>query len=220
MPSFPRARATLALLASFVLWMSAMPAAWTQSDERRREQEFNFDAQGIQPGQTLPDLTVYALDGQPRQVAEFWNDRPLVLVSSSLSCPVSRRRLGGVEQLARRFGDQISVLVLYTIEAHPVGSHSPYAPREWITPQNKKEGILCAQPTTLAQRLDLARQLQSRLQVSVPILVDGMDNRAWNRLGGGPNMGFFVRLDGVVEIKQGGFDGPSMEQAITSFLER
>ena len=205
-------------VAIFLLLLLLCLVAGAPVAEAGRER-FDFVAQGIQVGESVADATVYTLEGTPRRLSEFWADQPMLLVTASLTCPVARQRSPAVEQLAQRFGDQVSVVMLYTIEAHPKGDPSPYAEgNEWLTPQNQKEGILCRQPRTLEERLQRAKEFQHRLGVSVPVVIDGMDNGAWQTLGSGPNMGLLIRPDGVLAAKHGWFDGKAMLRSIQTLL--
>lgn len=208
-------------LATVVLWAAVVMACVSFVDGAeaaqggRRQEEFDFDSQGVQVGQVMPDATVYALDGTPQRLAGLWKDRPVLLVTASLTCPVARQQSPAVQRIADRIDADVAVAMLYTIEAHPSGDPSPYAEgREWLTPQNRREGLLCRQPRTLEERLERAQEFQDRLGISVPIFVDGMENQAWQALGGGPNLAVLIRPSGVVQAKRGWFDQEAMLQAI------
>jgi hypothetical protein len=113
-------------------------------------ERFDFDAQGTQIGEPVSDLTVYTHGGEPRHLSEPWANQPVLLITTSLTCPVARQRTPAAEKIASQFRDRLSVVMLYTIEAHPSGDPSPYADgQEWLTSQNEQEGILRRQPRTL-----------------------------------------------------------------------
>lgn len=60
--------------------------------------------------------------------------------------------------------------MIYIAEAHTTDG--------WQTLSNEQEGIRISQPTTFAERLAAAQRCADSLPMSIPILVDGMDNAA------------------------------------------
>ena len=96
----------------------------------------------------------------------------------------------------------MATVLLYTVEAHPEGSDSPYTEGEWISAKNKAANIHCAQPSTLDERIYLAQDLVLSLGGDLDCLVDDMDNTCWQTLGAAPNMGLLIDQQGrVVETK-------------------
>lgn len=173
-----------------------------------------FAAQGVQPGQPLPRLSLVNLDGTPASLPQIQGNRPLVLVTASLTCNVARRQQKDVDELQKQFGDAVRVVVVYTIDAHPKGDPCPYTDKEWVPADNERDGVVVRQPTTLQERLTLAHQYQSRFSQGAVILVDTMDNASWNALGKAPNLGLLVDSHGVVRVRQGWFDRIAMAKAI------
>src|SRR5687767_14148748 len=87
-----------------------------------------FERQGVQIGQVVDDLIIYTLEGKEFQLGDLWKERPALIVSASLTCPIARNRCGDLRPIIEAHGKQLNVVVLYTIEAHPKGSESPYRP--------------------------------------------------------------------------------------------
>jgi hypothetical protein len=180
-----------------------------------------WEKQGVQVGQALDDLAVFNLEGKCVKLATMWKDRPALIVTASLTCPVARERCRRLPSIIEQFDPEVRVLMLYTIEAHPKGDDSPYSPgREWVTADNEKFGVLHAQPTTLDERLTLAREMHERIGKSVPMLVDAMDNQVWQALGGAPNLAVLIDTSGTVIAKQGWFDAEGMRRSIDALLKR
>jgi len=104
------------------------------------------DALGItdrQPGDLSNhgNITLHRLDGTSIKLEELWQKKPVLIVHSSLTCPISRDNCPHVERIRDTFGDQLEVVVLFTTEAHPAGRPSPYSEGgklEWITDRNLK----------------------------------------------------------------------------------
>ena len=177
-----------------------------------------FAGRGVQPGQTLPTLTLVDLDGKPAEVATMHAGKPLVLVTASLTCNVARRQQADVDAIRQKFGDKIAVVVVYTIDAHPKTDVCPYIDKEWVPEDNVRDAVLVRQPTTLEDRLKVARDFQRRFSDGATVLVDGMDNSAWIALGQAPNLGLLVDERGTVRLRQGWFDASAMEAGVQVLL--
>ena len=59
--------------------------------------------------------------------------------------------------MRKDFQDQAEFLLVYVKEAHPED--------EWISAGNTKQGILFKQPTTIEERLDIARAFIGKMDV-------------------------------------------------------
>ena len=192
-------------------------------DDRRARNEQRMMQRGIQVGDVLPELTVHALqvdeeeDAQPSTLV-LPEEKPTLIMTASLTCPVARRRIAQLDQIHQQFGDQIHAVVLYTIEAHPKGDPAPNRGEEWVTTPNEQQGILHRQPTTVDERRELAARFVELTGTAVPIVLDNMDNTGWETIGRAPNAAILLRPDGAVAAKHGWFDGPTMIESITAAL--
>lgn len=173
-----------------------------------------FAGRGVQPGQPLPKLTLVDLEGRPASITHIQGDRPLVLVTASLTCNVARRQQKDVDALRARYGDATAVVVVYTIDAHPKGDPCPYTGKEWVPKDNERNQVLVPQPKTMQERLALAGEYQKRFSNGATVLVDTMDNASWTALGEAPNLGLLVDQKGVVREREGWFDAKGMEKSI------
>ena len=171
------------------------------------------------PGELMPELMLHDLEGNHQQLSRCWDKQPALLITMSLSCGRSRRHARDLRRLSRRFESYISTVVVYVVEAHPVDAPSPYTNGIWVTPLNEIAGIHCAQPRSLEERMELARQLRHRFRLSTPMLIDAMDNRAWRAFGSAPNVAILVERDGRIAVKQGWFEAKEMARAITELLK-
>lgn len=171
-----------------------------------------------EPGERVPELILHDIAGNFEQLSRCWNKQPALLVTMSLSCGQSRRHARALRRLARRFERYINTVIIYTLEAHPIDASSPYANRIWITTKNEIAGIRCAQPQTLAERIELADQLRRRYRLSNSMLIDALDDRAWRTFGCAPNVAMLVQPDSRIAAKQGWFEPNEMSRAITALL--
>lgn len=177
-----------------------------------------FAGRGVQPGQQLPALSLVDLGGQPADISNLHRGKPMALVTASLTCNVARRQQKDVDAIQQQFGDKVAVVVVYTIDAHPKTDVCPYIDKEWVPDDNVRDNVLVRQPTTIDERLQVAREYHQRFSSDATILVDAMDDSSWIALGQAPNMGLLVDERGVVRLRQGWFDPKPMEAGVQVLL--
>ncbi|MFT4546117.1 MAG: ankyrin repeat protein [Verrucomicrobiales bacterium] len=162
------------------------------------------------------ELTAFDLNGGQIQLKSLWAERPLLLVHSSLTCP-------HIDRIHEQFANKLEVVVIYTTEAHPVGSPSPYSEggdKEWITDRNIAEDILVDDPTTLEAWLTRARNYRARQQIKAHMIADSMENGAWKYFGAEPNTGMLIDRDGKVVARHGWIQPTVMAGEIRKLLVR
>lgn len=176
---------------------------------------------GVQVGELARDLSIYSLEGKGMRMSRLWKDRPVVLITASLTCPMARGSGPLLQTIIDAHDPEARVIVLYVVDAHPNIDPSPYSPgREWLTPENERSNMLRRQPKSLEERLILANECDDRLKGVAPMFVDGMDNAVWKSLGGGPNMALLIDTDGTVIAKQAWLDVGEMNAAIDGLLRQ
>lgn len=114
-----------------------------------------FSSGALRPGQLLPDQRLIQPDGEETSLRTVAAGRPIVLVTGSLTCPLSISSLPLFTELNRTYGDRVAFAFIYTREAHP--------------------GENVRQPASLAEKRKHARQLQEMHGVEWPVLVDDLD---------------------------------------------
>ena len=119
------------------------------------------------------------------------------------------------------FGGEVQLIIIYVIDAHPVGSACPYTGEEWTTDASKDAtGNPTYQPATYEELVNLAIQAAQELDISsVPVLVDGWDNAVWCTYGPAPNIAYLISTDGGVVEKQGWYDPNTMRKAIMNYVD-
>ena len=163
-------------------------------------------------GQTAPDFSLQTPAGETLKLSALHAGKPLVVEFGSLSSPVFRSRIAAMAQLKQTLGDRANLLVVYTLEAHPTDVSSPYSDAVWVTDRNQREGVLVTQPTTYEERVALAQRLPG-LGVSLPVVVDGMDNAVWTAWGMRSNGGFVIGPDGKIVRAQAWIDPVEIAQS-------
>jgi hypothetical protein len=112
--------------------------------------------------------------------------------------------------LKARHGDDVEFLGIYVREAHPIDG--------WRMASNDKDQVAFPQPTTFAERAAIASECCERLQITMPLLVDDLDDRVGHLYSGMPDRLYLIDREGKVAYKGGrgpfGFKPGELEQAI------
>jgi acetyl esterase/lipase len=180
---------------------------WQRTDGRNEQDRFS--RQGLQPGQQIPDLTVYDLAGNKVPLSNLWKERPALLVTASATCPISVRSCPSLKSLAAVNANYVNVGILYIKEAHP--AEEAVEPGRGLGPRTHP------QPATMEEKLKLANLFNEEVGHGTTVYVDSIDNKAASALGAGPNIGLLISTDGHVIERQGWFEPEAMTLAIVEY---
>jgi hypothetical protein len=110
----------------------------------------------------------------------------------------------------RRYRERVAFLGICIREAHAADG--------WWPGINKEAGIMVNQPKTFAERCSVAQRCSGALQMTMPLLVDEIDDRVGHAYSGMPDRLYMIGRDGKVLYKGGrgpfGFRPREMEQAL------
>lgn len=106
--------------------------------------------------------------------------------------------VGDLEKMSKEFDDSVHFLMVYIREAH--------ANDEWVMKGNTEKGIDFAQPTTFAERQEVAGQCTGALDITIPMVVDDLVDTVGKAYGAWPDRLYVIAPDGTVAY-QGGY-GP------------
>ena len=113
-----------------------------------------------------------------------------------------------------KYKDRVEFFIVYIREAHPTDG--------WQSGSNTREKILVEQPKTYDQRLDVAKTMCSKLEISIPTLIDGIDNKVGSAYAGMPDRLYLVGRNGRIAYKGArgpfGFRPTELEAAIQKEL--
>lgn len=167
----------------------------------------SFDNSGLFEGDTIPDFQLFSPDGAPFRISEkLALGKPVLLVNGSYTCPVFRGKVPALNQIVAAYNDQVTICVIYTVEAHPDIDISPYFGTVNTGAPNINAGILYRQPTTYGERLDVVKDMQQAMSINAPIYVDGPCNQWWSVFGPAPNNAYLIDPNGIVVAKHGWFN--------------
>jgi hypothetical protein len=115
----------------------------------------------------------------------------------------------------KRYGDRVVFLGVYVREAHPTDG--------WSLESNSRLGIAVKQPANPLERFDVAEKCCSRLEMSIPLLVDELDDRVGRAYSGMPDRLYLLDRAGRVAYKGGrgpyGFKPSELEQSLILLLQ-
>ncbi len=122
-----------------------------------------------------------------------------------------------MKRLYEDFSDRVEFLLIYTTEAHPVGSNSPYVEREWVPAINRK-GSRWPQSTSAQERTDHAKKSKEQLEIVLPMVVDSFDNAVWQAYGRAPSPAFVLDSQGQVVESMVWIDPKRIRRALNKLL--
>jgi hypothetical protein len=183
----------------------------------------DFKNLGYQKGDKIPDLSLFTPGGLAFSVkAALATGKPLVLISGSYTCDISRSNLPDANMLGIKYNQQVNIYHVYTVEAHPSDKFCPYSPDKTMkTPTaNIRDNIQANQPKTYGERRILAKKWQEENAIAIPVLVDKPTNDYWLTFGQAPNTAYLITPDGEVFYKQVWFNYQDFDGAIRDLLLR
>jgi hypothetical protein len=169
-------------------------------------------------GERAPNFVLHDLEGRKVELASLLGERPIVLQLGSHSCPVYRYRRHWMDGVVEDFQDRVHFLLIYTTEAHPVGSKSPYAEGEWDPVINRVTGVRIREPRTQEERDALARFSYDKLEFTQTMVVDTLANGVWESYGAASSPAFVLDRDGFVLLRQVWIHPPSIREFLEHHL--
>ncbi|MDX8354109.1 deiodinase-like protein [Cognatiyoonia sp. IB215182] len=140
------------------------------------EYDFTVD-EGLKAGDIYKDATLQTLDGATVQLSDYLRDKPLVLETGSMTCPMYAQSVPPMMQPIEKYPGLDHVL-LYVREAHP--------------------GELQPQHRTEADKITAAQKTKRRYRDGRTILVDDVNGSAHRFYGTMPNSIFVIAPDGKI----------------------
>jgi hypothetical protein len=106
-----------------------------------------------------------------------------------------------------RYADRADFLAVYIREAHPLDG--------WRMKSNDRAGIKFRQPRSIGERIEVAGQCSSALKITMPLLIDRIDDAVAEAYSAFPDRLYVIDRDGRVAYKGGrgpfGFEPRDME---------
>jgi len=118
----------------------------------------------------------------------------------SHTCPVYRYRRFSMRPLHQKYLDKAHFLLIYTLEAHPVGSINPYVEREWVSSLNYLTNTLYEKHVDYSARVEMAEFSTNKLKTPYPVVVDTFDDATWKAYGRAPSAAFVIDRNGDIAL--------------------
>lgn len=93
----------------------------------------------------------------------------------------------------QQYGGRVAFYVVYIAEAHPTDI--------WEMQSNVHDHVLFRNPTTAAEREQVAGSCVRNLHIQIPALIDGVDNKVEQQYTGWPDRLYLIGKDGRVQLK-------------------
>lgn len=165
-----------------------------------------FTEVGKFPGDTAAAFTLYGIDGSVFDLGTALLQKPVLMIAGSYTCPKYRNSLPVINEVQSLFGDQLTTVVVYTAEAHPIIDDSPYSGNVNPHAANIAAGILYEQPSTYGERIEVVQDMLDSMDHAVPVVIDGACNEWWQYYGPAPNIAYLIGMDGVIVARHTWFD--------------
>lgn len=143
---------------------------------------------GPQLGEPFPDFALHTVPGHQIEKADYVGERPLLLLFSSTTTPMTRRAGLGLRRLYDEYSERVAFVTLYVGE--PDQSHS------------------------FEQKLAQARDYQYRERVPWTVAVDDLDGRLPRALGVTANAAYIMALDGTVAFRSARLNERRLRKAL------
>lgn len=158
-----------------------------------------YPTQAPQAGDEAPPFELRDVSGREWRLSEL-RDRPVVLITGSASCPLTRGSMPSLREVYRDFRDSAHWFTLYVREANP--------------------GEKLPRHESFEQKLDHAGFFQRAEDVPWPILVDGVDGEVHQAYGLLPNGVYLIGTDGRIAFRQKLAHGPTLRMALGGLLKQ
>ncbi len=134
-----------------------------------------------EPGEPLPDFDLPTTDGRRIRTDDFVSRKPLLLITGSLTCPMTASSNPKLRRLHEQFGSEIAFVMLHVREAHP-GEHYD-------------------QPESFETKLEHARSLKRRDRLPWPVAVDDVQGTVHRSLDEKPNAVYLTDRSGQIVFR-------------------
>jgi hypothetical protein len=169
---------------------------------------------GFHRGDHVPNFTLYDQDDKKFSLSDQLKlGKPVVLISASYTCDVTRSNIPAIKLLSSKYGTKFRFFIVYVIEPHPMDVPSPYSGdrKIWIALDNIRDHVAASQPKIYQQRVDLSKKWKAEYDINLPILIDNSDNYFWSNFGEAPNMVYVISPNDTVYYKQAWFNKSALD---------
>lgn len=147
---------------------------------------------------SFPDAKLIDSSERPVLLSSLWVEKPLVVETGSMTCPIALGHGVSMEQVVSSFGERVNFAVLYTREAHP--------------------GMFNSCHDSMDEKIERSKTMQQRVG-DRRVLVDALDGALHRQLGNFPNSVFIIDRNGVTAHSSYWNDPLEVQKTLKSLLE-
>lgn len=150
------------------------------------------------PGAMAPDFTAPLLNAQGGLSAEHLTlselrGGPVCLILGCYTCPVFRAQSDRMKEVIADYEGRVQSVFVYVTETHPTDG--------WNTHSNIADGVMYAQPASLKERAQIARDWRAAYGFEQPVVLDWPDNRINADYAGAPERIYVLDAQGRVTFQ-------------------
>ena len=176
------------------------PYRFEHFDIRIIADDLRFSGEALRPGQHLPNVPVSNIEGEQVSLYSLCQEKPLLLMTGSITCPMTISSFPTLKKLQEKLGDKVDFALLYVREAHP----AEYYP----------------QPHSIAQKAANATDLKERYNIDCKVIIDDIDGTLHHALDVMPNSAHLIGERGEILFQSLWVsDTPTLERAVTELAE-
>lgn len=143
--------------------------------------DLRFNRGSANTGEVFPDFDLRTTTGQQIKKSDFINEKPLLMVFGSLTCPMTTSAIPTLNRLYQQYGDKVEFIMLDVREAHP-GERIP-------------------QPETMVQKQINAKALKHHFDMPWTVATDDIDGNLHRSLDTKPNAVFLMDKNGNIVFR-------------------
>ncbi|MFQ5947747.1 MAG: TlpA family protein disulfide reductase, partial [Acidimicrobiia bacterium] len=137
-----------------------------------------FRLSALRAGRPFPDFDLETTTGERVRKKDFIHERPLLLITASVTCPNTQAAMPTLNRLYAQFGGDVAFVMVNVREAHPGGNYP--------------------QPASFDEKIKHARALQSYYNIPWVVAADDIDGGLDRQLDGKPNAAWIIDTDGQI----------------------
>jgi hypothetical protein len=162
---------------------------------------------GPQPGDTMPNFTFYDVNDNTFKLSAALNTgKPVLVLGGSYTCPYFRSRRNLINNIVSNYSADLTVAVIYTIEAHPDNDSSIYFCDTNQHQSNVNQGILYDMADTYGERKATVNDMLNNTVFNAPVYLDGPGNEWLTYFGPAPSNAYLIDTNGIIFTKHGWFN--------------
>jgi thiol-disulfide isomerase/thioredoxin len=158
-----------------------------------RDLRFHKNTAG--PGDVLPPFELVTTGGERLVNRDVFDDKPVLFIFGSLTCPNTASAAPSVQTLYEKFGGRVRFIMVYVREAHP--------------------GEYISQAETIEEKLEHARTLKEFYDIEWTVAADNIDGDLHRALDPKPNSAVLMNSAGIILFRSlWAADRDAMHQAL------